>query len=395
MAMVPTRLSLLLPVAVLCVSRKRWRAALAGMLRDVRRWATAYATIGPRQLAFHYASQRKVHGCLACGRLRLPHEVYFVCGQCDDWELCEVCHDARARKHDHRLYPEVQPQAVDTTPLAAARCTAEILAGSFELYAPRPCLGWRARTADGYHAEYSWLSYAAAGEAALAVGAGLEVLLSEGAETAVARSPHGRFVGVFGAVCVEWMLADYACALKGLPVVLCHRSTTAEQLAHILSEAHVAALVTSTHLLSVVRHAAARVDGAPWLRHVIVYDDDCEAYAMHAEAHAQAGRDGCAPPPTLKWSEHSWAAVRELGALQPTRVRSRVAHVTPETLVKLLPSSGSTGLPKLVVVTVRLPTEHRTIVATCNIAMSMVRRSVSRCAGPPRDARPHSRRLTQ
>lgn len=316
-------------------------AALSDVLRDLCRWTTAYAIIGPRRLTFHYDAQRKIHGCLACGRLRLPHEVFFACGQCEDWELCDDCHTAGARRHAHRLYRHVQPLAVDAAPLNSARCTAEVLAAAFSLYAPRPCLGWRERMANGQYAlEYSWLSYAAVGEAALAFGAGLEALLANGSD--------GHFVCVLGAVCVEWMLADYACALKGLRVVLCHRSTSSEQLAHILSETRATALITSTHLIGVLHAAAARVDGAPWLRHVVYFDDDAEAYALLPTGDDAANG---APPPTAAWKQHGWAAVRALGEGQPLQARSHVAYVPPETVVKLLPSSGSTGMPKLVVVT--------------------------------------------
>ena len=84
------RLASLGAAAVLLIAGRRW-------LRDVRRWAVAYTFIGPRRLAFHFAAQRKVYGCIACGRLRLPHEVFFASGQCDDWELCEPCHSSGAR----------------------------------------------------------------------------------------------------------------------------------------------------------------------------------------------------------------------------------------------------------------------------------------------------------
>ena len=326
---------------LLFASRRTWFAALSGAMYDLHRWVTAYAIIGPRHLTFHYSAQRKILGCLACGRLRLPHEVFFACGMCDDWELCDVCHTAGSRPHTHQLYRHVQPLAVDAAPLNSARCTAEVLAASFALYAPRPCLGWRERMADGQYAhEYSWLSYAAVGEAALTFGAGLEALLTD--------TSNGRFVCVLGAVCVEWMLADYACALKGIPVVLCHRSTSPEQLAHILYETRATAMITSAHLIPVLRAAAARVDGVSWLRHVVCFHDDAEAYALLPTDHAAWSG---APTPTVAWKQHGWAAVTELGEAQPPQARSRVAYVTPESVVKLLPSSGSTGMPKLVVVT--------------------------------------------
>lgn len=136
---------------MLFASRRMWLGALSGALRDLRRWATAYAIVGPRHPTFHYSAQRKIHGCLACGcgRLRLPHEIFFACGQCDDWELCDVCHTAGARRHAHQLYRHVQPLAVDAAPLNSARCTAEVLASSFALYAHRPCLGCGMARAHG------------------------------------------------------------------------------------------------------------------------------------------------------------------------------------------------------------------------------------------------------
>jgi long-subunit acyl-CoA synthetase (AMP-forming) len=48
-------------------------------------------------------------------------------------------------------------------------------------------------------------------------------------------------------------VTDYACALKGIPVVLMHRSSNAEQLASIIQRTHMRVLVVSIHLKTVVQ----------------------------------------------------------------------------------------------------------------------------------------------
>ena len=325
--------------AVAAVVLSRCAGRLRELQIDAWRWSRAWLLIGPLRLTLHFNAQRRVHGCVGCGRVRLPWEVFYASSKCDDYELCELCVPARAAKHEHTLHREVLPLAVDTAPLAVARCTAEAIAAAFQLFGPRPCLGWRPRRSGGHFGEYEWHSYSEVAEAVHDVGAGLELLLPAAGER--------RFVGVLGAVCVPWLIADYACTLKGIPLVLMHRATSAAQLAHILDESGAAVLVTSVHLLPLVAEAARHVTTVE-LRHVISYEDDADAYPGVLPVVSVPLSSDQVP---ITWDSISWEALKARGAAVAPGWRRRIACVAAEAVVKLLPSSGSTGLPKLVAVT--------------------------------------------
>lgn len=189
-----------------------------------------------------------------------------------------------------------------------------------------------------------------------------------------------------------------------------HRATRAPALAHIIRSTSMRALVVSRHLRHVVEGAlalcgeagdaaagssaddagssddvggtaaapatalpsagggsgraeAALLKGlkATPLRHIVWLDDEADAHAEALAAHrrrqpAPAADPLGAPRPALSdcglIKEHSWGSVLRRGAALPVEVRRRVAVLaSPHCVVKLLPSSGSTGLPKLIVVT--------------------------------------------
>ena len=161
------------------------------------------------------------------------------------------------------------------------------------------------------------------------------------------RGGQSGFVGVLGAMSTQWLIADYACALKGLPVVLLHRASSAEQLAHIVQGADLRVLVVSVHLAHVVARAARTcAGGGGCLRHVVWVSDEAEAYASVLPTEPEEA----ALPAAV--SSQSWEAMCATGAGAPRAVRARVATRTaPDAVVKLLPSSGSTGTPKLIPVT--------------------------------------------
>jgi hypothetical protein len=351
---------------VLC----RW-AKLACALRS----ATAVTT--------HLALAREVRACIVCVRLALPGDTIYSCGICEDrHDLCARCHDdtrqlgvgvrsSRADLARHPMHEEVLPLLVETAPLLSqvrGRSTADTLARAFRLYAPRRCLGTRQAVAPhgrggggggGGYGEYEWLTYAQTLQAALNFGTGLQALITRvpaAAATAESGAEPPPLVGVLGAVCRDWLISDYGCALKGIGVVLMHRATDAAQLGHILRQTGMRALVISRHLRHVLRGALRADPGSSVaLRHVVWLDDPVDAHAQ-ASLVAGGGADGVADRSSTAGAgvtEHRWEGVAESGAAQPAETRQRVVDsLGADAIIKLLPSSGTTGgAPKLTVVT--------------------------------------------
>jgi long-chain acyl-CoA synthetase len=322
------------------------------------RWAGLACSLrSTSAVTTHLRLAREVRACILCVRLTVPGDTFYSCGVCEDrHDICARCHDdsralgvgersSRAEFARHPMHREVLPLLVETTSLAAARSTAGALVMAFQLYRERRCLGTRRAAPGAGFGEYEWLTYGQTLEAALSFGAGLRALLPRESEAGPAP-----LVGVLGAVCADWLVSDYGCALKGLGVVLMHRATGAAQLCHILRSTGLRALIISRHLRHVLGEALllAPETGAALLR--IIWLDDS------ADAHAQAvacGGDTDHTELSTGASEHQWADVAQHGAEQPASARRRVVDsLDGDAIVKLLPSSGTTGgAPKLTVVT--------------------------------------------
>ena len=320
------------------------------------RWVgVACALRSTSAVTTHLRLAREVRACLHCVRLILPLDEYYSCGVCEErHDLCARCcgadrelgvargeRSSRAAMAHHPLHLEQLPLLVEPPPLGTARSTAAALALAFRHYGPRRCLGTRRGTSAGAFGEYEWMSYSETFEAALSFGAGLRLLLPE-----ARREGSGPpLVGVLGAVCADWLLSDHGCALKGIGTVLMHRSTSAEQLGHIIAATGLRALIISVHLRSVLAEAVLAADSSELL-HVVWLNDP-------ADAHPQATRTDAQRPLATRASEHRWADVARRGAQQPPPVRESIAEAPGrDAIVKLLPSSGTTGgAPKLTVVT--------------------------------------------
>jgi hypothetical protein len=151
-------------------------------------------------------------------------------------------------------------------------------------------------------------------------------------------------------------------------VVLMHRATTPAQLAHIVRETRLAVLVVSRHLRPIVCQAlldvaavcngsgttttsptttASSGGGGGNLPHIVWFTDNADAH-LHVPA---ANVDDTNTLADLGVTESDFVEALAAGAGAPIDIRTAIHVASPDTVVKLLPSSGSTGMPKLVVVT--------------------------------------------
>eukprot|EP01043_Picozoa_sp_COSAG02_P017771 COSAG02_NODE_814_length_16879_cov_4.389928_3_plen_1226_part_00 len=331
--------------------------AVAGMgccaaTHTLCRWAgVACALRSTSAVATHLRLTREVRACLHCVRLILPLDEYYSCGVCEErHDVCLRCYDgdralgmargersSRTTMDHHPLHLEQLPLLVEPPPLGSARSTAAALALAFQHYGPRRCLGTRQRTPGSSFGEYQWMTFSEVYDRAQNFGAGLRLLLPEG------NGP--LLVGVLGAVCADWLVSDHACALKGIGTVLMHRGTSAEQLGHIMAATGLRALIISVHLRSVLAEALRLADSSELL-HVVWLNDP-------VDAHPQTVRTDEHHPLSTRAREHHWADVALRGAEQPPPIRESVVEaLDKDAIVKLLPSSGTTGgAPKLTVVT--------------------------------------------
>ncbi|CAJ1448540.1 unnamed protein product [Effrenium voratum] len=281
---------------------------------------------GPRALLFHLRNAHKLRSCCFCGKLILPQEVAYTGGRLNEVTTCARCRGMC--DHELVLHCEVQPLVVDTAPFGQARCAGQALLIAFDVYGPRPCLG---RCPRSRFASCSWRSYREVGNAAVCFGAGLQMQLK-----CLGSMPKRPIVGLLAAISEQWFITDFACTIAGVPLIIMHRSTDAKVLAHILDQTSCCILVASKHLKQIVQQASIACKKVPT---VIWINDSEDSYCRPFEHLPETDSLVC---------ERSWISVLQQGSVAPLQ---QAPARDPKSLIKLLPSSGSTGLPKLISVT--------------------------------------------
>eukprot|EP00439_Symbiodinium_sp_Y106_P019596 s5596_g2.t1 len=267
-----------------------------------------------------------------CTRVILPKELYKLCGCCD-LLCCQHCALKGEASHEHVLHDEVEPLVVRTSPLAAANTAAQALAISFHLYASRRCVGWR--TGESY----TWHSYEEIGNMSANFADSLQRLLRK-----VSVTKGIPVIGLLSAVSIPWFIVDFACSLAAIPLVTMHRATDDAALAQILNDTGLCLLIASKHLLPVIQRASSRAC-ASQLQLVIWIEDSSEPYCLQPSSRPLAKGETDSGPPS--WQQKGFLEELQEGS-QALRVPS---WRDPKRLAKLLPSSGSTGAPKLAVLT--------------------------------------------
>ena len=296
--------------------------------------AKAIHRTGLRRLIYHFRKVKKLKSCRFCARVILPQEAYKLCGCCELLCCVKCSQGEEAFRHKHVLHHEVQPLVVDTEPLAAAKSVGQALTISFGLYSSRPCLGWRADNAT-----YAWHSYGEVGHMAGCFATGLQGLLQG------LRSQGKPIVGILSAVSIPWFTVDFACSLAAIPLVTMHRATGEVSLAHILDKTGLCVLVASKHLLPVIYRACSAAS-ALRLRAVIWINDASESYCLQHSARPLS--DWQSTTNTSALQQKCFEEILRDGSDSPL---TQAAFREPNCVAKLLPSSGSTGVPKLAVVT--------------------------------------------
>ena len=289
------------------LSRARWRPQRKEAARTI--WS-ADADSKHDDCAFFFH-------CNLCHELMDEQVPRYHCYMgCEDFDLCEECFTKTGHPHQmvkqtihaSRLVKQVYKEPAPGLKLLRA----------FEVFADRPCIGTRTHSSNTQEEPiFDWHTYTDMQRLTCSCAHGLLSLM---------KRQHCATSGkvlVFMSNCVEWLAADFACALTNLISVPVHCALRQDALAEIMGQTQPAiAFVGAVELPTFVLAA----QGSSYLHTIVV------------NGPVAADHSG---PKMVSFAEFIQGADTSAMPLPTT------ADITPlQPVHTIMATSGSTGVPK-------------------------------------------------